>query len=94
MGRIRYNQYGRDAVLEEKGEMSYAEIVSVLQKREMEAKKLIDAGWEHVLYAMKKYGLNGQLSGIDLMMVPMHEEQFEFVAKRCRNVIVYALHRR
>lgn len=94
LGRIKVAQYGRDAVLEAKGEMSYREIVPVLQDREKEARKLINEGWEHVLYGMKKYGTNGKVTGFDFMMIPMHEEQFEFVAKRCRNAIVYALHRR
>ena len=93
-GRIRWNQYGRNAVLEAKGEMSRRDISHVLLMNERKAKGLIDEGWAHVLYGMKKYTTSGELAGIDFMLVPMTEEQFEFVAKRCRNVLVYALHRR
>ena len=93
-GYIRVSEYGRNAMLQAKGEMRYSEIRAVLMEKEREAMELIREGWEHVLFGMGKYRSDGQMTGIDLMMIPMHEEQFEFVAKRCRNAIVYALHRR
>ena len=92
MGRIRVAQYGRDAVLEAKGEMSYMEIASIFRANELKAKELINEGWAHVLYGMKKYTQHGEVAGIDFMMIPMNEEQFEWVAKKCRNVLIYALH--
>lgn len=91
-GRIRVAQYGRDAVLEAKGEMSYREMLPVMCEREKAARELINEGWAHVLYGMKKYTQRGEVAGIDFMMVPMTEEQFEWIAKRCRNVLIYALH--
>ena len=90
-GRIRVAQYGRDAVLEAKEEMSYVEMVPVMLAREKAAKELIREGWAHVLYGVKKYTQHGKVAGIDFMMIPMTDEQFEWIAKRCRNVLIYAL---
>ena len=93
-GSIRWNQYGADAVLESKGEMSVREVGPALLKNERQAKALIDAGWPHVIYGMKKYNARGELSAVDFMVLPMTEEAFYRVTKKMRATMIYALHRR
>ena len=93
-GRIKAAQYGSNAVLEAKGEMSYIDMTNRLLENEKKARQLIDEGWAHVLYGMKKFTKYGKLAGIDFMLIPMTEEQFGWMVKRCRNVMIYALHKR
>ena len=92
--RVMVTRYGSDAVLVSKMEMRYKDLADVLISQGGKAMDLIKDGWDHVVYGMLKFGTGNKVRGVDIMLVPMDDEQFTFMAKRCRNAIIYAKHRR
>jgi len=61
----------------------------------MDAQRVLrDSKMPHVIYGLKIYNDHDELSTIQLYTLAMSEEEFNKTAARCRNSIVYALHRR
>lgn len=86
-----YGRYGRVGG----GRMPASQVLPGIQKAEKKALKVLkETGADHVLYGMKIYDEEDRLQMVHFYMWPMQEEEFDKLATRSRNALVYALHRR
>lgn len=76
-----------------RGQMPLSQIPKVLQSFEKDAaKEMKKTGADHVLYAVKIYGVDGQLATVQFYMNPMSDEEFYKITGKVRGAIIYALH--
>lgn len=89
---VRFDRNGKAI---ESGRMSRKDILPSLQKNELIARDTMHATHAaHVLYGLKIYDRNDELEMVQFYNWEMDEEKFQKCAAKCRNGIVYALHRR
>lgn len=75
--------------------MPVSQVLPDIQKAEQKASKVLkETGADHVLYGMKIYDEYGRLQMVHFYMWSMQEKEFDKLATRSRNALVYALHRR
>ena len=76
-----------------RGRMPLSQLPKVLQGFERDAaERLKTTGADHVLYAAKIYGVDGQLVTVQFYMNPMSDEEFYKVTGKARGALIYALH--
>lgn len=89
---VRYDRTGR---ISASGRMSRKDILPALQMNELAARDLMErTNAEHVLYGLKIYNQYDELEAVQFYEWALDEERFQKCATKCRNGIVYALHRR
>ncbi len=89
---VRYDVNGK---IVESGRMLKKDILPSLQKNELIAHNmLLESNADHVLYGLKIYDRNDELEIVQFYNWLMDEEKFQRCATKCRNGIIYALHRR
>lgn len=73
--------------------MPLSQVTKVLQSFERDAaEKLKTTGADHVLYAVKIYGADDQLTAVQFYMNPMSDEEFYRITGKVRGALIYALH--
>lgn len=93
-GLVRWSNYINNGPTEH-GYMPLRQVQPTLVEYQNFARNVLrETGADHVVYGMKLYDKDGELSDVHLYMLPMDEKTFDRTAARCRNSIVYALHRR
>lgn len=89
---VRYDKTGKISAA---GRMRRKDVLQELQRNELIACELMkDTNAAHVLYGLKIYNRNDELERVQFYEWAMDEEDFQRCVTRCRNGIVYALHRR
>lgn len=92
---VPWVQYGRNGKVIASGRMSKKDVLPSLQKNELLAYNTMKrTNAAHVLYGLKIYDKNDDLEMVQFYNWEMDEEKFQRCATKCRNGIVYALHRR
>lgn len=92
-GWVKWFQWGQGRLINY-GQMRKREVEDVLKEFEVEAAKVLKrSGADHVLYGVKSFDENGEISKVTFYMEPMTDEQLENDA-RLNNCIIYALHAR
>lgn len=90
---VNWLQWGHGRLINY-GQMRKDEVAGVLREFEATAAKVMEkTGADHVLYGVKSFDENGDISKVSFYMEPMTDEQFE-KDTRLSNCIIYALHAR
>ena len=93
-GRVRW-YYWQNGWVVELGRMPIKQIDQNLRLFERAAAEILrETGADHVLYGLKKYDENGELSEVRFYQEPMTDERFEKDVASMTDTVVYALHAR
>lgn len=79
----------------QRGQMPLSQLPGILRDFENSAAETLRrTGADHVLYAVKIYNTEDELTAVQFYMNPMSDEEFSKVAGKGRGAMIYALHSR
>lgn len=79
----------------QRGQMPLSQLPGILRDFENSAAETLRrTGADHVLYAVKIYNTEDELTAVQFYMNPMSDEEFSKVAGKGRGTMIYALHSR
>lgn len=79
----------------QRGQMPLCQLPGILRDFENSAAETLRrTGADHVLYAVKIYNTEDELTAVQFYMNPMSDEKFSKVAGKGRGTMIYALHSR
>lgn len=77
----------------QRGQMPLCQLPGILRDFENSAAETLRrTGADHVLYAVKIYDAEDELTAVQFYMNPMSDEEFSKVTGKGRGTMVYALH--
>lgn len=77
----------------QRGQMPLSQLPGILRDFENSAAETLRrTGADHVLYAVKIYNTEDELTAVQFYMNPMSDEEFSKVAGKGRGTMIYALH--
>lgn len=92
MSWVKWSQWG-DAGMLNFGQMPKRDVAKHIAEFGAEAAKILEkTGADHVVYALKVYDENDELSEVKFYMEPMDDERFQKDVATLKGVVVYAAH--